>query len=304
MIEKRKFRNFAPPLLRRPVRHVLTVLHRIKNYIKIFLNIRGVSRIDQDALNASLLLAPHSIWLNLDEYQIPHVQKSCTVISRGIGVFNVRANTDDLYHLIPGREAMVEVCIRCLLPSGGVFVDAGANIGYYSIIASSLVGVSGKVFSIEMVSDTFSALKSNLVLNSCLNVVALEGALSSTHGSLVKVNMPAGRFGCASMVKEGSEGVEDVSTLRLDRILASTNAEIDCLKMDLEGAEYGALMGAKGCLKRVNSIVFENAGDCNIFEFLRQHDFCVMMIDTSNALAIKADLKWKFNQLLGRFDVG
>ena len=52
-----------------------------------------------------------------------------------------------------------------LLQPGDVFVDVGANIGYFSVLAASLVGDAGKVFAFEPDPDNFQLLCANAELN-------------------------------------------------------------------------------------------------------------------------------------------
>jgi len=63
---------------------------------------------------------------------------------------------------------------------GATFVDVGANIGYYSIVASPLVGITGRVFAFEPERDNFSLLEKNIQLNQLTNITAVAAALSDT----------------------------------------------------------------------------------------------------------------------------
>jgi predicted RNA methylase len=52
------------------------------------------------------------------------------------------------------------------LGPGDIFIDVGANIGYYSILASKLIGVNGRVFAVEPIPSTAGVLRFNLKINS------------------------------------------------------------------------------------------------------------------------------------------
>ncbi len=72
--------------------------------------------------------------------------------------------------------------IRKLLKPGDVFVDCGANIGLWSLVASSVVGSRGKVFAFEPNPLTFRKLINNLEYNDNATIVAFNVALGNNQG--------------------------------------------------------------------------------------------------------------------------
>ena len=66
------------------------------------------------------------------------------------------------------------------LQDGDLFLDIGANVGYFTLLASRSVGPNGKVISIEADPVTFKSLTTNLELNSCRNVVACNVEATAT----------------------------------------------------------------------------------------------------------------------------
>ena len=69
------------------------------------------------------------------------------------------------------------------LPPGDVFVDVGANIGYFSVLAASVVGEQGAVFGFEPDPNNYRLLCANAELNGFAgNIVAVEAALPDTAG--------------------------------------------------------------------------------------------------------------------------
>jgi FkbM family methyltransferase len=172
---------------------------------------------------------------------------------KGLGVAAVRGGTDDLYYLLPDREGDVDAFIRSRLREGAVFVDVGANVGYYTLVASKLVGVVGRVYAIEPVPSTATLLRVNVKLNGCSNVVVYEVAAWSTRGSLT-LKILASMYGYASAVREGASVTVDASTL--DDILRD-EASIHLIKIDVEGAELDVLKGAQSTLCRTRYMVLE-----------------------------------------------
>ena len=89
--------------------------------------------------------------------------------------------TDDFYYALPRREGSVHDFIVSVLKEGDVFVDVGANIGYYTILGSKLVGSKGLVIAVEPVPDTVKILRFNLRLNDIKNVLVIDKAAWSKH---------------------------------------------------------------------------------------------------------------------------
>jgi len=67
--------------------------------------------------------------------------------------------------------------------AGKTFVDAGANFGIYTMVASKLVGQSGRVIAFEPTAESFEVLRRNIALNGLTNVLAVQGALSDKAGT-------------------------------------------------------------------------------------------------------------------------
>ncbi|MEM3830324.1 MAG: FkbM family methyltransferase, partial [Conexivisphaerales archaeon] len=80
-------------------------------------------------------------------------------------------------------EKEISQYIEKILKHGDVFVDVGVNSGYYSLLASSIVGDTGRVYAFEPHPQTFKRFVRNLKLNEISNVEAFSVALSSYDGA-------------------------------------------------------------------------------------------------------------------------
>lgn len=129
-------KDSLPGAVRRPLGIVRTLIRRLNTWGKVARSISGVSTKDKRILRHAVLRAPITVFRNLGQWQFPMVEKDCSVISRGIGTFHVRAQTDDLFHVLSMQEPSVETSIRSILRPGDTFIDAGANIGFYTVPAS------------------------------------------------------------------------------------------------------------------------------------------------------------------------
>jgi hypothetical protein len=80
---------------------------------------------------------------------------------------------------------------RRVLRRGDTVADGGANLGYYTLLASKLVGAEGQVFAFEPVPATAAALRRNLEASECTNAKVVEAGLATSTGS-VALNLFAG----------------------------------------------------------------------------------------------------------------
>jgi FkbM family methyltransferase len=134
---------------------------------------------------------------------------------------------------------------------GSVFWDVGANVGFYSLLASGLVA-SGKVFAFEPVPRNLSYLRKHLALNRVRNVEVLAIAVSNKNGTSRFDTEETGFMGHLS-----GEGGITVPTATLDSLI-DDGAVLppDCVKMDIEGAELLALRGASRTFQRFRPVLF------------------------------------------------
>lgn len=257
---------------------------RLRIWLKVYLNVSGETREDQMVLLESLLRIPCTIIEDLQNWQFPMLIGDCAVNANGVGKFKVRAYTDDLFHVLPGQEPAVEKVIRARLQPGDVFVDAGSNIGFYTILASQLVGTYGKVFAIEMIPETAAILRAHVEMNRCLNIEVHEGALASVAGKFVTASIKNGRSGACSIVHQFDGASINVESIVLSDVIRNV-AFVKLIKMDLEGAELGALEGLGSDLQKVEAIIFENRHEPAAEAFLLANGYSIRQIDGGNALA-------------------
>lgn len=124
------------------------------------------------------------------------------------------------------------------LGKGNVFMDIGANIGYYTLIALPIVGDRGRVIAIEPNPGVFERLKKNVAINNFENVELYNFALSDFRGQTL-LNIPKLDDGTSSIVNDSGSNHIYVDVFTFDDYFS--NSEIDIIKMDVEGAEIQIL---------------------------------------------------------------
>ncbi len=142
--------------------------------------------------------------------------------------------------------------VKSHLKTGDTFIDVGSNIGLFSLIASNIVGASGKIIGFEPSPVTFSRLKQNIELTKYPNVDIRNIGLSDTNTTLTLNVSGSGHDAWDTFANGGqsayAETVEvPVATLdnQLDGIDKSS---ITLVKIDVEGWEKFVLLGAKDLL--------------------------------------------------------
>jgi len=132
------------------------------------------------------------------------------------------------------------------LKNGDIFVDIGANVGFYSLLASSLVGENGRVIAIEPSAAICAKLKETIERNSIHNILILNIGLGKEHGFLNLYSNPMSRNSSATMVAYDAPEVTRVEVDTLDSISQKYQLdEIAYIKIDVEGFEPDVIEGAK-----------------------------------------------------------
>lgn len=287
-----RLRSIAKGIVPRPVRSatrlLLTYTRRLTVWRSVRASMRGESERDQTILVRSARTALLTSALRPNEWQDPVLLEDATVVVDGIGRFALRARSDDLYHVLPSREPEVLAAIRGSLEEESLFIDAGANIGFYTVVGAHAVGASGRVMAVEMMPDTLNRLNLTIQMNHVADrVTVLPHPLGERSGEMVVATVEGGKFGQASIARQGGAGERRLSlcTRTLDDLIDG-DRPIRLIKLDLEGAELGALKGAARILDRTAAIIFEQLGDDReVADLLRSRGFALCRLDPHNWLA-------------------
>jgi FkbM family methyltransferase len=150
-----------------------------------------------------------------------------------------------------GYETRMQTRMARELKKGGTFYDIGANVGFYTLLGSFCVAPAS-VFAFEPLPVNVEFLKRHLSINHVQNVQVLQLAISDQTGTARFRSEPTGAMG-----QLDSCGDVDVNMSTIDNLLALREIPPpDCIKMDIEGAECKALIGARECFQLHKPVLF------------------------------------------------
>jgi len=186
-----------------------------------------------------------------------------------------------------GYEPQMVDSLRKILRDGDTFLDVGANEGFFSILASKLVGKSGKVVSIEPQSRLQSVLSRNISENSAYNINVFQRAITDSIGTAVlslNPDMNTGGSGLFRATKYRNP-TEIVPQTTLSELLGLLNiSRIKLMKIDVEGFEHEAILGSKGVFESgvIENIALElhptilakrGKSELDILDFLKKNGY-------------------------------
>lgn len=158
------------------------------------------------------------------------------------------------------HEPLSTKLISKLLKTGMTCLDIGANIGYYVLLESKIIGDNGKVIAIEPSPQNYNCIKKNLELQNSQNVKAFNFAAGDTNGN-IRFFINERSNGCKVLL-EGEElpnrpgTVIQVPVKRMDDFLKELGVErVDFVRMDVEGYEWNIFQGMKNTIRKSKPII-------------------------------------------------
>lgn len=159
-------------------------------------------------------------------------------------------------------EKHLTLFLAKVLQQGDGFIDIGANVGYFSLVASVLTGNDGLVVSFEPEKHNFKRLQANIAINEFDNIVAYNMAVgdedktvslffnSDNDGGHALWNPGAHSFNAKSRLATIRQ---DIKLTKLDSIINNIAIPpIKVIKIDTEGYEHHVLVGATEAIRRHN----------------------------------------------------
>lgn len=141
---------------------------------------------------------------------------------------------------------------------GEIILDIGANIGYYSLLASKRIGSEGNIYAFEAAPETFRKLSDNIQRNGIENILAYNLAITNSRGTIDLHIADIRNTGMSSIAAFADESGETV-TVPSDTIdnFASDHSlnRVDRIKIDVEGAEMMVLRGMEQTLRKCMPVI-------------------------------------------------
>ncbi len=145
------------------------------------------------------------------------------------------------------------------LEKGGIMLDVGANIGWYSLVMAKECGL--KIYAFEPDPFNFSALTRNITNNRIKGVEAFQNAIADREAKMKLHLYKSYNTGRHSLIDHGKTGkFVEVDTLTVDGFMEKqglSTASVEMFKIDIEGFEMAAFRGARETLKRTRYIFSE-----------------------------------------------
>ena len=214
-------------------------------------------------------VAPTAFSVQMGEEDAVH----CSV--GGVELFCDAADAAVTPGLLSGQyESHLTAVFERYCAAGMTVIDVGANLGYYSLLASRLVGPTGRVIALEPNSENCRLLLSSLRLNKITNVRLLPVAADTATGWAYYSTHVGSNGG---LIEDGdllSHPGTVVPTFRLDDLV---DGPVGFLKMDVEGAEGRVVRGAVRIIDRDRPIVttelkdemLRRVSDTTVADYLR-----------------------------------
>lgn len=137
------------------------------------------------------------------------------------------------------------------LQPGDAFLDVGANLGYFSLLAADRVGPDGRVVAIEPDPVNFGLLQRSIAHNGLDGIIEAHCLALSDRDGDARLYLSEDNLGDHQVFATGEERDSvPVQLRRGDALLGSTLARLDLVKIDTQGSEYGVVTGLLPLLQR------------------------------------------------------
>ena len=191
--------------------------------------------------------------------------KNELIVNHGKHKFNFYGGGDRgelLYHTFWDKLYREEIAkIKNYIKPGDTVIDVGGNLGFFVLILSELVGVTGKIYSFEPSSLLKNKLTATIQNNNIRNVTIVNLALGEAEGSTTLHYNPK-QSGLSSIVSDFEENSlsEEIKITTLNKFSENIPGRVSFIKIDTEGYEPQVLKGATELIIRDKPTIYIELG--------------------------------------------
>lgn len=185
-------------------------------------------------------------------------------------------------------EPPVVLALKDLVKAGDVVFDVGGNMGGITSVLSRLAGPRGVVCTFEASPRIIGHLQQNVIKNGHRNVTVYHRAIYSKSNEILTI-YDGDHLNDSIYIENSPSGAGTlVKSLALDDFCEASNLYPSLIKMDIEGAEYDALLGAQKLIAahKPHFLLEQQASDLRCFDFLTKLSYTV--IDLNNYRIIRS----------------
>jgi FkbM family methyltransferase len=263
--------------------------------------------------NTQYKLASYKLSECLAQTPLKDFMKHKGVIVKDVNGFYVILNGKDdcvSYTIFTSKqwEPHVQNALKRLVKPGHKVLTLGGHIGYHALLISKIVGETGKLFVFEPNPESLKFLKANMAINDVKNctiypMAAFSHKTSLSFNAIIDGNTGSSHVDRKQNVPDNSENYITVDAINLDSMPEIDS--IDILQMDIEGAEYEAVIGAQKLIDNSpNLIVIQEYSPAwlkdidSYLKFWRSRGYCIAQIRNSDLIEMTDDeLKKTSNQI-------
>jgi FkbM family methyltransferase len=159
-------------------------------------------------------------------------------------------------------EPEMQQTLAAFLAPGKIFIDLGANEGYFTVQAAKLTAPNGRAIAVEPQDRLISVIAENIRLNGLSNVTIVHIAISDERGKTSLHLSPDINTGGSSFYRNTKYPLptQEIATMPLTDLLHREGIEqVDLMKVDIEGAEYEAILGSRQLFeeRRIKALALE-----------------------------------------------
>ncbi len=231
----------------------------------------------------------------------------CCIIPERISIHGVQLELNRRDAIVSGNLALgcyetfnLDFFVKQLKP-GQTFMDIGANIGLYSVVAAGTVGEKGRVLSVEPSPENVAIFRRSLEVNGFKNVEVVPGAIGEEDGTAVLFLNDLNKADHRLYNADGRDKTVPIAVHSVDSLLRQRSLKPDWFKIDTQGYEHKVWRGmrqfAASCGEGTQFLMefwpwgIRKAGDdpVALLADIRAAGFTIYLVDGDNRRLVQAD---------------